>query len=301
MTTTTRDSVDVAGTRRTFTTVASTADSASRALVLVFHGSRQSGDKHRAFTSQAYDRFAAAGTAVVAYLDGYQGAWNDARRESRFAARRDGMDDVGFARAVITKLAADHRIDSRRVFAIGYSNGGQLVMRLVHEAPELLAGAAVIGATMPAPENFLATEAPPAPLPMLFIHGTKDPIVSYGGGTMGWWKRRFFKVGGRSWSAPRTARHFAERNGSTAGPVITREPARPGAVTEVERSDYREDGAPPVVLYTIHRGGHTVPGSAGNPRVLGRTSREVEAAGLIGTFFGLLVGSGADSSPVGPQ
>ncbi|MFG1644073.1 alpha/beta hydrolase family esterase [Amycolatopsis sp. NPDC049252] len=287
MPTTTHDSVDVAGTTRTFTTVEPAEDTPSRALVLVFHGSRQTGDKHRAFTGEAFDRLAADGTAVVVYPDGYRGNWNDARRESRFPARLAGMDDLAFTRAVIAELAARNRIDPRRVFAIGFSNGGQLVMRLAHETPGLLAGAAVIGATMPAPENFLATDTPPAPLPMLFIHGTKDPIISYDGGTMSWWQRQVFKVGGTSWSAPRTARYFAERNGITADPITTRHPSRPGAATTVERSEYREDGKPPVVLYTILGGGHTVPGPAGNPRILGKTSHEVDAADLVGTFFGL--------------
>ncbi|RSD25058.1 alpha/beta hydrolase family esterase [Amycolatopsis eburnea] len=291
MLTTTRDHVDVAGATRTFTTVRPANDQAGRALVLVFHGSRQTGDKHRAFTGQAFDRFAATGSAVVAYLDGYRGNWNDARKESWFPARRDGVDDLAFTRAVITKLAGEYRIDPDRVFAIGYSNGGQLVMRLVHEAPGLLAGAAVVAATMPAPESFLATDTPPAPLPVVFFHGTKDPIVAYGGGPMSWWKQRLFKVGGTSWSAPRTARYFAERNGITAAPVVTREPAPAGAATEVERSEYREEGKPPVVLYTIRGGGHTVPGPAKNPAVLGKTSRESDAADLVGTFFGLPVGA----------
>ncbi|WP_290056833.1 alpha/beta hydrolase family esterase [Amycolatopsis solani] len=286
MLTTTRDHVDVAGATRTFTTVSPDGDGTGRALVLVFHGSRQSGDKHRAFTGQAFDRFAATGAAVVAYLDGHRGNWNDARKESWFPARRDGVDDLAFTRAVITKLAGERGIDPDRVYAIGYSNGGQLVMRLAHETPGLLAGAAVLAATMPAPENFLATDTPPAPLPVVLVHGTKDPIIAYDGGTMSWWQRRLFKVGGTSWSAPRTARYFAERNGITAGPVVTREPAPAGAATEVERSDYREDGKPPVVLYTIHGGGHTVPGPAKNPAVLGKTSREADAADLIGTFFG---------------
>ncbi|MEA5362274.1 PHB depolymerase family esterase [Amycolatopsis sp., V23-08] len=283
MPTTTRDSIDVAGTTRTFTTVEPAGDAASRALVLVFHGSGQTGDKHRAFTGGAFDRLAADGTAVVVYPDGYRGNWNDARRESRFPARLEEMDDLAFTRAMITKLAAGNRIDPRRVFAIGYSNGGQFVMRLAHEAPGLLAGGAVIGATMPAPENFFATDTPPAPLPMLFIHGTKDPIVSYDGGTMSWWKRQLFKVGGTSWSAPRTARHFAERNGITAAPVTTRH--QPGGT--VERSEYHEDGKPPVTLYTILGGGHTVPGPARNLRILGKTSHEVDTADLAGSFFGL--------------
>ncbi|GHH30773.1 alpha/beta hydrolase family esterase [Lentzea cavernae] len=283
--TVTRESVDVAGTTRTFTTVGAAA--APRPLLLVFHGSRQTGDVHRAFTGGMFDALAESGDAVVAYLDGHRGNWNDARRGSYFPARRDGIDDVAFARAVVDTLAGQNRIDPGRVFAAGYSNGGQMVIRLVHEAPGLLAGAAVIAATMPAPDNFLAADPDPTPLPVVLIHGTKDPIVSYEGGGFSWWKRKLFKVGGDSWSAPRTAEYFAERNGITADPVISRLAGVAGDPTEVERAEYGVDGRPPVVLYTVHRGGHTVPGPGNAPRVVGRTSHRINTAEVLGDFFGL--------------
>ncbi|MFD9698737.1 alpha/beta hydrolase family esterase [Lentzea sp. NPDC059081] len=281
-----RDSVEVDGRLRTFTVVKPAHATAPHPLVLVFHGSRQSADKHRAFTGGMYDELAS--DAVVAYLDGYRGNWNDARRGSRFPARRDGVDDIGFTRAVIAKLAAEHGADPDRVVAVGYSNGGQMVMRLVHEAPELLAGAVVIAATMPAPENFLSTGAPVVPMPLLAIHGTKDPITSYDGGSFTWWQRLVFKVGGESWSAPQTARYFASRNGITADPVTTRLPAAgSGDPTEVERTDYRQDGRPPVTLLTVHNGGHTIPGPADAPAVIGRTSHHVTTARVLADFFGL--------------
>ncbi|ANZ41545.1 hypothetical protein BBK82_41945 [Lentzea guizhouensis] len=281
----TRDSVDVAGTTRTFTTVGA---GAAGALLLVFHGSRQTGEVHRKFTGGMFDALAESGRAVVAYLDGYRGNWNDARRESHFPARKAGTDDVGFARAVVDVLVAQGRVDPRRVFAAGYSNGGQMVIRLVHEAPGLLAGAAVIAATMPAPDNFLAADPSPTPLPLLVIHGMKDTIVSYDGGSFGWWQRKLFKVGGSNWSAFRTAEYFAARNGITAAPAVTRLPkTSAGDPTEVELTEYREDGRPPVALYTVHQGGHTVPGPTSAPAIVGRTSHHVNTAELLGTFFGL--------------
>lgn len=136
--TATRGSVAVAGAARTFTFVGTAAPGEAKPLILVFHGSGQTGDKHRSFTGGVFDVLAARG-ALVAYLDGYRGNWNDARRESRFPARRAGIDDVGFARAVIAEFASDRRIDPGRVYAVGYSNGGQMVIRLVHETPGLLA------------------------------------------------------------------------------------------------------------------------------------------------------------------
>ena len=46
-----------------------------------------------------------------------------------------------------------------------------------------------------------------------------------------------------------------------------------------------QDGHPPVVLYTIHGGGHTIPGPRKAPFVLGRTSSDVNTADLIRGFF----------------
>ncbi|MEU1297590.1 PHB depolymerase family esterase [Streptomyces sp. NPDC005840] len=285
----TRGSVTVAGATRTFTLVGTAAPGDARPLILVFHGSGQTGDRHRAFTGGVYDALAARG-ALVAYLDGFRGNWNDARRESRFPARRADIDDVGFARAVVAALASDRRADPGRVHAVGYSNGGQMVIRLAHEAPDLLAGAAVVAATMPAPENFLAGQAPRASLPVLLVHGTRDPIVSYRGGTMNWALRTLFRVGGPTWSATRTARYFAERNGITTGPTTTRLPKKvPADPTEVERTAYEAAGVPPVVLYTVHGGGHTVPSSSSSsaPALVGRTSHQIDTADLITAFFGL--------------
>lgn len=206
-------------------------------------------------TGGSFDALASTGGAVVAYLDGYQGQWNDARAASSFAARTENIDDVGFAGAMISKLRSSHQIDSSKVYAAGFSNGGQMVIRLVHQAPGLLAGAAIIAATQPAPDNFLLASAPSVPLPVMLIHGTRDPIAPYDGGAMSWWARRFFRVGGVSLSAPQTAAYFAARNAIIQPPPrrISRTAENQGK-TSVTRMDYQQDGKLPVTLYTVHAG-----------------------------------------------
>ena len=62
---------------------------------------------------------------------------------------------------------------------------------------------------------------------------------------------------------------IAERNAITADPHRS-EPAAPAKVP-VETLAYREPGRPPVTLYVVRGGGHTVPGPAVGPRV-GRTA-----------------------------
>jgi polyhydroxybutyrate depolymerase len=153
---------------------------------------------------------------------------------------------VAFAEAVISEMRASHQVDPAKVYAVGYSNGGQLV------------------------------------------DGTRDPIVPYSGGQLSWWARRVFRVGGTSLSAPRTAAYFAARNAITQPPVATDLPhhAESGK-TSVTRTDYRQDGKPPVTLYTVHGGGHTVPGPHTAPFILGRTSHDLNAADALSDFFGL--------------
>jgi polyhydroxybutyrate depolymerase len=316
MVSSTRMSIDVDGRLRTLQVVEGPR-TPGRALVLVLHGSRQDGAAHRRFTGGMYDALAGEHGAVVASLDGYRGNWNDARRESAFPARLAGVDDVAFVRRVITELVASHDIDPRRVHAVGYSNGGQMVLRLLHEAPDLLAGAAIVAATMPAPGSFLAPDPAPAavPVPILLVHGTDDPIVPYRGGRFPAFTRLVFRVDGVSLSAPETARYLARRNGITTEPVATglgptspeqgtapeqgttpeQNPARDRRPTRdrardrawIERTDYRQDGHPPVRLLTVHGGGHTVPGPGRAPFLVGRTARSISTADAVAEHLGI--------------
>ncbi len=261
--------IDVAGRTRTYTLVE--PDGGHDRLLLVFHGSTQDAAKFRAFTGNAFDTI--PGTAV-AYLEGYRGNWNDARAAGRFPARLAGVDDVAFAEAIVKQHA-----DGRDVYAAGYSNGGGLVIRLLHERPDLIAGATVIAAQQPAPSNFLVPGLPVVPKPVLILHGTADRIVPYAGGPMAAWARFAFKVGGDMLSAPQTAAYFARRNG------ITAEPATVDISEEVSRTDHRQDGHPPVRLFTVRGGGHTVPGEHRAPRLAGRTSRDVRTTDAMAEFF----------------
>lgn len=273
-----RMNVVAGGRSRTVTVVGHQTAPEPRALVVVFHGSRQTGDIHRAFTGEVIDGLASAGEAVVAYPDGYRGNWNDARRESYFPARRDDVDDVAFFREVVTRLRATHGIDPSRVLAIGFSNGGQFVLRLLHETPDELAAAVVVAATMPVPASFLEGESADRGNrpPVAIIAGTRDPIIPFDGGRMPWWVRRVFLIGGSTLSAGGTARYFARRNGIGASPAATA--VRPGPDargTRVERVGYREPGRSPVTLFVVHGGGHTVPGPKAGPAIVGRTTGDI--------------------------
>lgn len=278
-------SVTVDGRERTFFGVGETAAASPRSLVLVLHGSRQSAEVHRRFTGGQYDTLVAEG-AVVAYLDGVGGFWNDARRQSTSIARRQHVDDVAFVGAVVDRLAATHGIDRDRVYAVGFSNGGQMVMRLLHERPALLAGAAVVGATLPEPDGFLLPQGgvTPHPVPVVLVHGTADPISPFCGGRFRWWARLAFRVSGTMRSFADTAAYFARRNGLTVAPT-SRSLRGPGGMS-IERTEYA-DAAAPVIAYAVEGGGHTVPGPQPAPRLMGRTTSGISVAEVMRDAFAL--------------
>lgn len=70
--------------------------------------------------------------------------------------------------------------------------------------PHSLSGAAIIAATQPVPDNFDLSADPATPLPVLLIHGTKDPLVPYDGGMASLWG---FRPRGLGRSAPETAEY----------------------------------------------------------------------------------------------
>ncbi|HTO53619.1 MAG TPA: PHB depolymerase family esterase [Myxococcota bacterium] len=91
--------------------------------------------------------------------------------------REQGVDDVGFVRAVVEDVARALPIDRRRVYAAGLSNGGMLAFRLACEASDLFAAVGVVSGALAAPSC-----APGAPVSVIQIHGTADEIVPVGGG-----------------------------------------------------------------------------------------------------------------------
>jgi polyhydroxybutyrate depolymerase len=282
-----QESVQVGSRTRTMTIVQhQQPGSRTVPVVLVFHGSMQTAKVIRSFTANTFDQIGAPSGAIVAYLDGYKRHWNDARVINTSAARTDQVDDVAFTRAAIDLLVRRFNGDSSRVYAIGFSNGGQLVMRLIHEIPSALAGSAILSATESDPENFAPDRPKEQPLPVMFVHGTQDPITPYTGGMA---KMLRLLARGVGLSAQDTAAYYARRNGITTAPTVTPLTSAAPGPTRVDRTDYRQPDRLPVTLYTVHGGRHSIPGpKSATPRfIMGRTDHTLDTAQAISEFFGL--------------
>jgi polyhydroxybutyrate depolymerase len=278
-----KDSISIDGRTRTYTAVIPNDLPAAAPLLFVFHGSRQDAEGIRVATGYGFDRLADRNCFVVIYPDGYKGNWHDCRTAADYPARTENIDDNGLVRGLIARFHEAHGIDTSRVFAAGYSNGGQMVFRIAAEMPDQFAGVAAIAATQPTADNFSCT-ASGLPIPMLLVNGTKDPIAPYNGGVVSLFG---FQPRGTALSAPDTARHFARLNGITASPIAsTLDHHQSSGDTSVAVASYSQDGKSPVVAYTVINGGHVVPNPDYTaPRILGKTTRDLDAPVAIWAFF----------------
>ncbi len=148
-----------------------------RALLVALHGSGGDGDAMRALTH--LDAAADREGFVVAYPNGYRGTLGSS--ESTWnagsccgAAAKDRVDDVGFIVSIIETVSARVKVDARRVYVLGFSDGGRMAYRVACTASDRIAAFAVVAGSLVLPGC-----APSAPVPLIAFHGTSDPSVSY--------------------------------------------------------------------------------------------------------------------------
>ncbi len=259
---------------RTFTIIE--PENPSGELFVFFHGSQQSGTVTRKFTNFTFDNLANRGAFVV-YPDGVEQHFNDSRLGLDEKTRHLDIDDVGFFIKLLSYMHEHHGIT--RVFIAGYSNGGQMVLRLMHEVPKMISGAATIAANLPTADNTLpeVLRMKPHPIPYLAMAGTADPFSPYTGGDAGIGSRH---RRGQGLSAPDSAAYFARRNG-LSGAKTTR--TRPSGAVVVDRWE----GEAPVELWTLIGVGHLVPSDKKYPDFLGPSTDALIAAEVIADFFEL--------------
>jgi polyhydroxybutyrate depolymerase len=191
-------------------------------------------------------------------------------------ARKVGIDDVGYLKAVIEDARRQLPIDASRIYMVGHSNGGMLTYRFAAEHTGLLAAVAVSSGTVGGrPDEDEGEWLPPEPshaIPILHVHGRADPIVQYEGGEDP-------RSSGRTWiSAPDSARFWAEHNGCEADATESRE----GILTLAEWSGCR-DGAG-VRLYSVDSWGHHWAGPRLTRR-MGAAAQGFDAASVMWRFF----------------
>jgi polyhydroxybutyrate depolymerase len=150
-------------------------------LVLGLHGGGGSGEQFE--TQTDLDTKADAEGFVIVYPDGIVNpnapvkTWN-AGKCCGASASVLNTDDVGFISKLIDKILTDYRIDPKKVYATGHSNGAMMCYRLASELSEKIAAIA------PNAGNFQMKSpyAPTRNVPVIHINSKLDMNVKYEGG-----------------------------------------------------------------------------------------------------------------------
>ncbi|MZR31529.1 extracellular catalytic domain type 1 short-chain-length polyhydroxyalkanoate depolymerase [Sneathiella litorea] len=245
-------------------------------LVILLHGGGGSGRSMMRYTR--FNRLAREAGFIVIYPSGLNRRWNDGRESHQ------AFDDVGFIlKAIRQTIAEANRVNEKRIFVAGMSNGGLMSQRLACEQAELFSGIAIVTAQL-TPELITSCH-PSKPLAVLYINGTEDRLVPYDGGALAPQWGPF----GTVTPTAETLAFWRRVNRCEKTPAVTLLPdldANDG--TRVEQYDWFGCATnAPLRLYRIVGGGHTWPGKRQYlpQTVIGLTSRDVDANKLIGEFF----------------
>ncbi len=251
-------------------------------LVLVFHGG--GGTAAGVERQTKFSELADGKGFMVAYPEGIGQGWNDGRGVKDVRTQRIGVNDLAFVAALLADIAGNHRIDARRVYATGISNGGIFSHYLAANMSQRIAAIApVVGGI---PEAMGEKFKPEKPISVLILQGVDDPLVPYRGGpiTLPWGRERAGII-----PTEEAVRKWVEYNACRREAVMERMADKdPGDGCRVLKFTYTEGkDNTEVVLYQIEGGGHTWPGGAQylRKKLIGKVCRDINATEVIWEFF----------------
>jgi len=242
-------------------------------LVIVLHGG--GGNARNAESMTGFTVKAEAERFIVVYPEGTSRrapllTWNAGHCCGYAMEQR--VDDIGFISALIDELSAKHRIDRKRVYVTGMSNGAMMAHRVGVELSDKVAAIApVVGAV------FGDEARPRSRVSAIMINGMLDESVPYRGGSSG-------GRGRQAWDGTPTrpaldqARFWAEANGCEA------------TLRAQDRGAYligRHECASPidVAIYSVKDNGHAWPGGKRGSRLGDTPSTSINATDVIWEFF----------------
>ncbi len=160
------------------------------------------------------------------------------------------VDDIYFVAAMIDTLASEYNIDVNRVYACGYSNGGEFSFELACRLNDRIAAVGVVARSM-----YIKTYnncSPIHPTAILTIHGTED---SYNG--LIWGGVTYYI------SLDTVNSYWAKYNNTETTPTVVQMPdLNSGDGSTVEYHSYANgDSGVSVGHYKVIGGGHDWPGS----------------------------------------
>lgn len=120
------------------------------------------------------------------------------------------IDDSGFLMALLDSLSVQYPVNQDSVFFTGFSMGGFMSHRMAIEHGDRINAAAPVSGLI---THAMANQTAVAPVRMLHIHGTSDPVVGYDGNSQ-------YFGGNLGLGVDAILNYWRNANGCTNEPVI---------------------------------------------------------------------------------
>ncbi|SKB04952.1 polyhydroxybutyrate depolymerase [Prosthecobacter debontii] len=161
-------------TREALLHIPATAHEVAAPVVFAFHGH----GGRMASAVRSFSMHTLWPEALVVYMQGLNtpGRLTDPEGKKpgwQHAAGDQGDRDLKFFDAVLASLKADYRVDTRRIYSMGHSNGGGFTYLLWAERGDVFAALAPSAA--PATRSLSKLK----PKPLMHLAGENDPLVKF--------------------------------------------------------------------------------------------------------------------------
>ena len=138
-------------------------------MIINFHGFLSHAMDQQGFSQM--DNYAHQNGIGVIYPEGIKRSWNVGQ------AILNDENDIGFVNALIDSVSSKYNIDSNRIYACGFSNGGTFSYELICGLSNKIAAFGSVGGNFSINENRLCNID--REIPLIHIHGTRDRLQKY--------------------------------------------------------------------------------------------------------------------------
>ena len=216
-------------------------------LVFVFHGATE--DLSYIQTITGFNDIADKNSFILVYPIGYSRSWN--APGCCGAAVRENIDDISFVRQMLADLATIVPIDPKRIYASGFSNGGDFSYRLACEMSDTFAAIGSVAGNL-----YLNSCQPQQPISVVHVHGTSDRLAPYAGGWDEYSDPHVFLR-----SIEQVIATWAQLDGCSGVAQVEKQ----GVITHIAYAGCKSGTA--VELYTIEGGRHAWPNPYASPTI----------------------------------
>lgn len=151
-------------------------------LVIMFHGTGQSGEQF--YNISGWKEVGDSATVLTVFpsalpycitdegVTGVNTKWKEYPGSYTYCSGVVPKEDINFIRQMITQLQSRYKIDSRRIYAAGFSNGSGMSARCAVELSDIFAATVSSGGGAALPKDTALT--PVRLLPAMLMFGNRD-------------------------------------------------------------------------------------------------------------------------------